>query len=292
VNVSAVGVGQVALDEDGLGPYKRTIRRPAEWPDQLTLASAYFRRISELLEALQSEQAEAIEAAARLIAGAWAENGRLMIARTNHCLHDEVVYRAGGPVAVAVLDEQGEDLLPMGSNDFNDRHVHALPNLNANDVLVIHSNAGTTEKAVGIALLAREQGTRTVALTQLEYETSPVVRPWHPSGRRLHEVCDICIDLGGDVGDAALELPASSERVAPTSGVTGMVAMWALIARAAEVLEERGLSPLLLRSVQLPGSVEHNDRLIRAWEETGVGCQPIPGGPSGRESPVSREEER
>jgi uncharacterized phosphosugar-binding protein len=236
----------------------------------ILLGDEYISEITGLLAAIRETQLVAIEEAAQLVHDSWDRGGRVMIARTNHCLHDEVIARAGGPLGVDVLEEVGEDIMATGIGDYRDRDIRDLPNLRPADVVVIHTNAGTTHQVVAIALRAAQTGARTVALTQLPYETSELVSARHPSGQRLHDVADVTIDLGGDIGDAMLELPRSRVRVAPSSGVTGMVAMWAILARACELVEQNGHTPYVLRSVQIPGASEHNIQVIQRWEESHV----------------------
>src|SRR5207249_12204322 len=48
-------------------------------------------------------------------------------------------------------------------------------------------------------------GATTVALTQVAYEDDSSVILFHPAAKRLHDVADIIVDLGGDVGDGVKE---------------------------------------------------------------------------------------
>lgn len=215
----------------------------------MDLSEAYLAAALEQLVELQSTQLPAIRRAADLLADTWRDGGRLLVARTHHTLHGELLNRAGGPVAAAVLDDGGAT---------HEQMVEHLPNVQTGDLVLVHSNCGSTRKTVSIAEAARRQGAATVALTQVGFEQSELVRPERPSGRFLHEVADVTVDLGGVVGDGAVEIPGTQASVGPTSGLTGIAAAWAIIVGSCELLAADGASTPILKAVQLPGAEAHN----------------------------------
>jgi uncharacterized phosphosugar-binding protein len=137
---------------------------------------AYGNQMIERLSWIVAEQVEPINAAALVVADSIGEGHRVWIAETTHCLHDEVTYRAGGLMAVHKLGD------PIA--------------IERGDVVVIGTNAGTNAITVDLALISRERGAPSIALTQLPYEMDPRLVPEHSSGKRLSEVADIVIDLG------------------------------------------------------------------------------------------------
>ena len=112
-------------------------------------ARAYFDAIMPRLDWVGREQLPAIERAGGAVAEAIGSGRRVWVAKTTHCLHDEVTFRAGGLMAVHVLDD------PIV--------------IESGDVVLIGTNAGTTFLTVQTALTARERGATVVALTQLPY---------------------------------------------------------------------------------------------------------------------------
>ena len=76
----------------------------------------------------------------------------------------------------------------------------------------------------------------------------------HPSGRRLIDIADIIVDIGGVVGDGIVELPGLDTPIGPTSGGVLVAAARAILVGAAERLLVRGLTPIVYRSVQIPGA--------------------------------------
>ena len=236
----------------------------------MSAGRAYLNDVLLLLRELAATQAGAITNAAELVADAWCAGHVVAVAHTNHVLHEEAIFRSGGIVGVIALEDISEPVRQITDDAACDEHVSALTNVSDGDVVLIHTNAGTNRRTVDTALLAQELGASTIALTQLPYELSETVSPWHPSGYRLSDVADVVIDLGGVVGDATVELPGVDLRVAPTSGATGVVAMWMLLAEAAELLGRDGKSPLVLQSVQCPGAMEHNREVLERWQRTGL----------------------
>jgi uncharacterized phosphosugar-binding protein len=211
-------------------------------------AREYFRVVSDLLESMVETQTAQIERAAERCAAAIGEGHRIWLSQTTHCLHDEATGRAGGLIACHVL--------------------HDPITIEAGDVVLMGTNAGTTYRAVEIATIARERGASVVALTQLPYETDPEVLVFHPSGKRLHELADVVVDLGGHVGDGVFAFPEIDARVMPSSGVTGMMAMWMIFSQAVELLLAEGKVPLVYQSLQLPGAIARNERLVAEYGRT------------------------
>lgn len=215
----------------------------------------YARAAQARLDDLVATQLEQIEAAGRLVADALAAGGRVWLAPTSHTVHLEATHRAGGLVAAHIL--------------------HDPAAIGPSDAVVIATSAGTWREPVETALVAHARGARVVAMTQLDFERDPRLRRDHPSGRLLSECADVVIDLGGPYGDGEQSL--AGVPFLPTSGATSVVALWMVVAAAADALEARGLRPLSLASVLLPGAAERNDALIAEYSRNGIGCRPAVG---------------
>jgi uncharacterized phosphosugar-binding protein len=91
----------------------------------------------------------------------------------------------------------------------------------------------------------------------------------HPSGKKVHEVSDLAIDLGGQVGDG--ELAMGAMRVIPGSGVAMSFAGWMILAEALELLKERGKPPLMWESMQITGAMTGNLERLGQYRRTGAG---------------------
>ncbi len=89
----------------------------------------------------------------------------------------------------------------------------------AGDVLILTSTSGRNAVVIDMALLAREKGIKTIAITSLTYSDGVTSR--HPSGKRLAELVDVVVDNGAPRGDAAVEITGFRQKVGPLSSVTG-----------------------------------------------------------------------
>lgn len=213
------------------------------------LAATYLRFAAEALTKLQS-QVPRIHRAGDLLAETWRHGGTLVVPRTGHTLHTELVGRAGGPGAVRVLEDH---------RSF-DQPTDTLVGVGRSDLLLIHANNSAAVKPVSIAEQACARGTRVVLLTQPAWDGSDEVLDRSRQGV-LRGLAAVTIELSGPVGDAALTLPGSTESLAPISGVSAVAAAWAIIARAAQVLAADDAEPRFLRSVYLRGAAQWNARV-------------------------------
>jgi uncharacterized phosphosugar-binding protein len=132
--------------------------------------------------------------------------------------------------------------------------------------VIVGTSAGTTEGPVKLALAAREAGAVVIALTGLAFETDPRIRPGHPSGRLLHEAADIVVDLGSPYGDGEFELDGVA--ILPSTGATGVVALWMIFAEAVATLRVEGKAPLVWESNLLPGAIERNAAVAAQYERS------------------------
>jgi len=138
--------------------------------------------------------------------------------------------------------------------------------LDPKDVMIVISNSGVNAMGIDVALGAREQGLKTVAITSLSHSSESTSR--HSSGKRLFEVCDEVIDTCVPQGDALVTIPGFAHKVASASTIAACVIMQSLVAEVAQYLDERG--------IRLPVFPSHNagmtpeqhttiEALVDAW---------------------------
>lgn len=239
----------------------------------------YLARTTEILETMAATQAEPIAAAAVAVADAIAGGHRVFVAATSHVLHTELYLRAGGLAAVHPLGETPDLATPMLrlSDDVlrGDGEFRPEPG----DVVLVGTNAGTDAGTVQVALAAKAAGCLVVGLTCVAYERWPEVVVEHPDGGKLVDIADIVVDVGGAIGDGVIELRGLDTAVGPTSGVALAAAAWAILVDAAERLLDRGLTPIVYRSVQVPGAEALFQERKAAYERSRHGYVE-PGGPA------------
>lgn len=238
----------------------------------MTAGERYLARAIQVLEELALTQARPMEAAAEAIAAAIADGHRVFVAATSHVLHTELFLRAGGLAAVHPLGETPDLATPMLqlSPDVLRGDGHFRPE--AGDVVLVGTNAGTDAGTVQVALAARTAGCVVVGLTCVAYERWPEVVVERPDGGRLVDLADIVVDIGGAIGDGVIELERLDTAVGPTSGVALCAVAWAILVDATERLLDRGLTPIVYRSVQIPGAeaLFHERKLAYERSRRGV----------------------
>lgn len=220
----------------------------------MTAAAEYLRRTIEVLETMATDEADRIEVAAAAVADAIARGHRVYVAATSHVLHTELYLRAGGLAAVHPLGQTPDLARPMLDSGAGVLLGDGPFTPEPGDVVLVGTNAGTDAGTVQVALAARAAGCLVIGLTCVAYERWPDVVVEHPSGAKLVDLADICIDIGGVVGDGVVELPGLDTAVGPTSGAALCVAAWAILVGSAERLLALGLTPIVYRSVQIPGA--------------------------------------
>jgi len=222
----------------------------------MTAGQRYLARTIEILATMAASQAEPIAAAAVAVAGAIAAGHRVFVAATSHVLHTELYLRAGGLAAVHPLGETPDLATPMLQLSADVLRGDGAFRPEPGDVVLVGTNAGTDAGTVQVALAARAAGCVVIGLTCVAYERWPDVVVEHPDGGKLVDIADIVIDIGGAVGDGVIELDGLDTAVGPTSGVVLAAAAWAILVDAAERLLDRDLTPIVYRSVQIPGAEE------------------------------------
>ena len=215
-------------------------------------ADDYLAGILPLVGRLGDDDVRAnILRAGEAVASSLASERKVWVAQTSHCLHDEATYRAGGLIAAHILENVA--LVQPG------------------DCVIEGTPVGTSNLAIDTALGSKARGATLIALTNVAFENDPRTIIEHPSGRRLHEIADIVVDLAGPIGDGIFEIGDPPIRVIPHSGVTGMVAMWMIFAEATSVLQARNKVPRFYECIMVTGAAEHNATEIDEYLRTNRG---------------------
>lgn len=212
----------------------------------------YADTVVALIEEVVATQAAAIDEAAAAVARSLANGGRIWLAKTTHCLHSEAHHRAGGYMAVHMLDDTAV--------------------LTAQDCVIAGSPVGAHETTVQAALEIKERGACLIALTNVAFENDVNTVRGHESGKVLHQIADIVVDLGGPLGDGVFDAPEYGIRVVPHSGVVGMTAMWMIFADAIDHLRAMGMMPLLYECIAVRGAKKKNDRAWSTYVTSGRGA--------------------
>jgi uncharacterized phosphosugar-binding protein len=233
----------------------------------------YISQVLRLLQETYARQQETLQTAATWIADALASDGVLYVFGASHAgiITEELTYRAGGLVPVSPIFIPGLtcDVRPLPLTSVLERidgyalaAVKHIP-ISPSDVMLVHSVSGRNAAPVEVALYAKQQGAKVIALTALDYSQS--VSPRSSTGYRLFEVADLVIDNGAPRGDAIVQLPGFPQPIAPVSTVLGAALVNAVVAEACAILLERGITPPVFMSANLDGGDAHNAKLMERY---------------------------
>jgi uncharacterized phosphosugar-binding protein len=232
---------------------------------------SYLDLITEAVQRVGREQAENVRRAADLIVAGLEEDGILHAFGCGHseALAMELAGRAGGLVPtnrIALRDivlhggqpaEVLEDPFLERDPDVARRLLEVTP-VQAGDVFAVASNSGINGVVVEFALRVKERGHRLIAFTSADHSSRS--EPRHPSGKRLSDLADVVLDNGAPYGDAALPLPGGGA-VGAVSSVTAAVLAQMIVAETVQRLIDKGRTPPVYLSANIPGGDEHNQTL-------------------------------
>ncbi|MFF5498237.1 SIS domain-containing protein [Streptomyces aquilus] len=239
-----------------------------------TPADRFLDAAIGLLQRVRDEEAEPISAAGTLLADTVAAGGRLFAFGAGHSslAAQDVVYRAGGLALMNLLVAPGMvgvDVMPATLGSALER-VDGLASavldcspLRAGDALAIISLSGRNAMPVEMAMTARARGVKVIGVTSVAYATE--TRSRHSSGTYLKDHCDVVLDSKIAIGDAELTLDTVPAPFAPASTVVTSALMQAMVATAATSLAERGVEPPMLRSGNVDGGLEWNERVFEEY---------------------------
>lgn len=133
-----------------------------------------------------------------------------------------------GPPVVRVLERTPGAALPL--------LARAAPQ--AGEMVWLASQSGINGAVIDVALECARRRLPTVAFTSVAHSRSVASR--HPSGKRLFELCDETVDLGGLPGDAAVHLGRGLPRGGPLSTLGSVFLGHGILVAACSRLEAAG----------------------------------------------------
>jgi uncharacterized phosphosugar-binding protein len=132
------------------------------------------------------------------------------------------------------------------------------------DLLVLVNAYGINAALIDAALTARERGVRLVGISSREHaeQTAADHPARHPGRANVHDLVDVAIDSKVPVGDAVMDVPGATERIAAISTFTNAYVLNCLVLATVEALIARGIEPPVWRSGNAPGGDAANARFL------------------------------
>ncbi|MFN8518135.1 MAG: SIS domain-containing protein [Chloroflexota bacterium] len=246
----------------------------------MTAADRWLAAAKDVLDAVATTQGDAIEAASHIFADSIAADRLVHVFGSGHSRMntEEMFPRIGSypgfhPIAELALSNHVGVVGPNGLRQA--MYLEKVPGfariilqqiqVHPGDSFLIFSSTGINGTVIELAILAKQMGLPVVAVTSLDHGRATASR--HPSGRKLAEIADVTIDNCSPAGDAAVDIEGVPYKVGPTSSIGAIAVVDALKCRTAELLAERGVTPVVLTSPHFVGSAEGEQQLERVYQE-------------------------
>lgn len=233
----------------------------------------YTQNIEERFSRILNEERDNIGTAARKIANSLKDKDHLLhvFGTGGHSMMagEEMFYRAGGFIQInpiffsslsiingvfesGVQRISGTAELAMRSHTFS-----------PGEVMLIVSHVGFNTMTIEAATEAKERGLYVVGIESTETCNKMPAghHTRHPSNKNLHDIADITIDAKIPYGDAVIEVPNAMQKIAAVSSILIFYILHLLEIRITEIMIEDGYEPLILRSSNIIGGKEHNEKI-------------------------------
>lgn len=223
------------------------------------LTDAYYARTLEMLALAREKNAPTIAKLAPILGASVARGDVVHTFGSGHSeiIAREIVGRAGGLVCITSINDPTagfiENLVGYGTKlvERYDRQYELRPG----EIVIVISNSGKNSAPLEVALHAKKKGCIVVGLCALAMSTT--AQTVHPEGRNLHAIADYVLDNGGVPGDAIMKLTDTVSTGPTSTFIGGSLLNWLMIS-AMEWLRDNGHELPVLRSQNVPGSIERN----------------------------------
>lgn len=240
----------------------------------MDIVERYVGKIEEILEKIRKEEKDNLAKAAELISEAVQEDKLIHVFGTGgHSVMAtmEIFWRAGGLFCINPIFPPG--LSVMDSHPNTERLVgYAKPVLDyygvkKDDVIIISNVNGINAMTIDSALESKKRGAKIIAITSSEFSKNvpPGIPARHPSNKNLYELGDIVIDAHVPVGDAVVEIEGLDLKVASSSTIAICFIVNSLTALVIERLIQKGITPPVVMSANVPGGDEANKKYIEKY---------------------------
>ncbi|MEO7234202.1 MAG: sugar isomerase domain-containing protein [Lapillicoccus sp.] len=240
----------------------------------------WFDEARRVLDAIESTQQAALEAAADIAADAIGGGGVVHTFGTGHSRIpvEEMFPRYGsypGWHPIVELSMTFHTEIAGANGQRQAMFIERMPGLaeamlanfalRETDAMLIFSAGGRNAVPVETAMLAKKAGLSVIAVTSmLEAHSVPAT---HASGTVLADHADVVIDLCTPLGDAAVTIDGWPHKVGPVSTVANIAIVNTLKVLTAQRLADRGVVLPVLTGSQVVGARESTQLFEGAYLE-------------------------
>ena len=235
----------------------------------------YLKAVQKILNKINQKEQENIDQAAEVICEAVREDKLIHVFGTGgHSVMGamEVFWRAGGlvpinplfPPGISVIDSHPNTERVVGYAKF----VLDYYEVKDGDVIIIVNVNGINAMTIDSALEAKKRGAKVIAVTSSEFSRNvpPGIPARHPSNKDLCDLGDVVIDAHVPVGDAVVEIEGLDLKVSSSSTIANCFILNSLMAVVVEKLIQKGVTPPIWKSANVPRGDEANKKYIEKYK--------------------------
>ncbi len=237
----------------------------------------FYKVISETMQLILDEEAVNIDKAAEAISQSLRDPDQLLhiFGTGGHSIMaaEELFFRAGGLVQVDPIFFSGVSQINGGMKTGVER-VPGLASIimqphkvRAGEVMIIASQVGVNSLTIEAAEESKRKGLVVVGIESRQIcDALPadcVSR--HHSGKNLHDIADITIDVKIPYGDGVIEIEGVDQKTGPVSNILIFFALQSVVIRTVEKLAAAGVCPPIWKSLNVPGGDEVKARYLEKY---------------------------
>lgn len=231
----------------------------------------YVEKINSLVSRLVSTQEEALIQASKLVADT-IKNDRIV--HTIGTGHSQMVAMEmfGRASNIANVNTIMDDLVLLAGGARKSAEIEQVSGLaeiiwknylfDESDVIIIISNSGRNAIPIEMAIKAKKEGLKVIAITSLEQSQKYASK--HESGKKLYEIADIVIDNQVPSGDGILN--AKGKLYGPASSVLGIIIVNILSTEAIKLSMAKGVDVPIFQSQNIDETGANNNSLYDRLE--------------------------
>ncbi|MFA7076255.1 MAG: SIS domain-containing protein [Candidatus Izemoplasmatales bacterium] len=210
------------------------------------MSKKYYEEIVGLINKVETTQQESIKQATELFVENIKNDRIIHFFGTghSHMIGIEMFVRAGGLGNInAMLDDTiitssgAEKGSAMEKIDGLADIIYDQYQISSDDIMVIVSNSGRNAVPVQMAMRAKKEGLKVIAITSMEHSKS--IESRDKSGKKLYEFADVIIDNCAPKGDALIEV--GEVKTGSASTILGCFIVNSILTNTVEELHRKNI---------------------------------------------------
>ena len=242
-------------------------------------AQKYYERITEVLAAINSSQAENIRQAAAHMARSISEGRRVYLFGSGHSVIPvlDIFPRYGSFVGFFPLYDPrlmwtnvvgpggARELLWLERTEgYAKVFLQSYP-LEKGDSMLVFSHGGLNAAPIEVALEAKNKGLTVITVSS--HANRKIAKPTHSTGKVLADVADVAIDNCVPPEDSLVDI-GKLEKVGAGSTMAAVFIAMSLVSETGAQLTAKGIEPVTFVSPNVPGvKKDHNQHVFEVFTD-------------------------